>query len=100
MICLAVTMLDLANNTVQGPTQPLLVDHYGFQLMNGIDGQYIFRSWYLTQFEGLLQLHSLFDPSHGVEKLQEHNLTPNNMENLEQNFLKNLFKVMDKSQIL
>lgn len=56
----------------------------------------IFRSWYLEQFEDLMHMYSLFDPCHGAEKLQQQNLTPDDVENLEQNFLKNLFKVMEK----
>jgi hypothetical protein len=59
--------------------------------------EYIFRSWYLTQFEDLMQLYSIFDPSHGAEKLQQQSLSPCDVDNLEQNFLKNLFQVMEKS---
>lgn len=58
--------------------------------------EYIFRTWYLEQFEDLMQLYSLFDPCHGAEKLQQQKLTPDEVDNLEQNFLKNLFKVMEK----
>lgn len=58
--------------------------------------EYIIRAWYLTQFEDMMQLYSLFDPSNGAKKLQQQSLTLDNVDNLEQRFLKNLFKVMEK----
>ncbi|KAK9030630.1 hypothetical protein V6N11_032051 [Hibiscus sabdariffa] len=59
--------------------------------------EYMVRAWYLLQFEDLMQLHSLFDPVHGAQKLQQQNLTPNEIDILEQNFLTYLFQVMEKS---
>ncbi|XP_057491981.1 uncharacterized protein LOC130777593 [Actinidia eriantha] len=59
--------------------------------------EYIIRAWYLRQFEDLLQLYSLFDPVHGTRKLEQQNLTPENIDILEHNFLTCLFQVMDKS---
>lgn len=55
--------------------------------------EYTVRAWYLTQFEDMMQLYSLFDPS---KKLQQQSLTLDNVDSLEQRFLKNLFKVMEK----
>lgn len=55
------------------------------------------RSWYFLQFEDLMQLYSLFDPIHGAAKLEQQNLSPQEVDVLEQNFLTHLFKVMDKS---
>ncbi|KAK8637538.1 hypothetical protein V6N13_064955 [Hibiscus sabdariffa] len=59
--------------------------------------EYMVRAWYLLQFEDLMQLYSLFDPVHGAQKLQQQNLTPNEIDILEQNFLTYLFQVMEKS---
>ncbi|XP_010551949.1 PREDICTED: uncharacterized protein LOC104822425 [Tarenaya hassleriana] len=59
--------------------------------------EYTVRAWYLLQFEDLMQLYSLFDPVHGAQKLQQQNLTPGEIDILEQNFLTYLFQVMDKS---
>ncbi|KAL7232897.1 hypothetical protein ACSBR2_010827 [Camellia fascicularis] len=59
--------------------------------------EYTIRAWYLLQFEDLMQLFSLFDPVHGTEKLEQQNLTPDEIDILEQNFLTYLFQVMDKS---
>uniref|UniRef100_A0A0D3EII1 Aminopeptidase n=1 Tax=Brassica oleracea var. oleracea TaxID=109376 RepID=A0A0D3EII1_BRAOL len=44
-----------------------------------------------------VQLYSLFDPVHGAQKLQQQNLTSQEIDVLEQNFLAYLFQVMDKS---
>ncbi|KAF5198841.1 Aminopeptidase [Thalictrum thalictroides] len=55
------------------------------------------RSWYFLQFEDLMQLYSLFDPIHGAKKLEQQNLTSEEVDILEQNFLKHLFQVMNKS---
>ncbi|KAE8718461.1 UPF0496 protein [Hibiscus syriacus] len=41
--------------------------------------------------------YSLFDPVYGAQKLQQQNLTPAEIDVLEQNFLTYLFQVMDKS---
>lgn len=59
--------------------------------------EYTIRAWYLLQFEDLMQLYSLFDPIHGDKKLQQQNLSSDEIDVLEQNFLSYLFEVMDKS---
>ncbi|KAM7251152.1 hypothetical protein ACFE04_023035 [Oxalis oulophora] len=59
--------------------------------------EYTIRAWYLLQFEDLMQLYSLFDPVHGAQKLEQQNLSPDEIDVLEQNFLTYLFQVMDKS---
>lgn len=59
--------------------------------------EYTIRAWYLLQFEDLMQLYSLFDPVHGAQKLEQQNLSPEEIDILEQNFLSYLFQVMAKS---
>ncbi|KAI5651037.1 hypothetical protein M9H77_37042 [Catharanthus roseus] len=59
--------------------------------------EYTIRAWYLLQFEDLMQLYSLFDPVHGAQKLAQQNLSPDEIDVLEQNFLTYLFQVMEKS---
>ncbi|KAG7981528.1 hypothetical protein I3843_04G000800 [Carya illinoinensis] len=59
--------------------------------------EYTIRAWYLLQFEDLMQLYSLFDPIHGAQKLEQQNLSPDDTDILEQNFLTYLFQVMEKS---
>ncbi|XP_050234086.1 uncharacterized protein LOC126682436 isoform X2 [Mercurialis annua] len=59
--------------------------------------EYTVRAWYLLQFEDLMQLYSLFDPVTGAQKLQQQNLSPEEIDVLEQNFLTYLFQVMEKS---
>ncbi|TXG54956.1 hypothetical protein EZV62_020212 [Acer yangbiense] len=59
--------------------------------------EYTIRAWYLLQFEDLMQLYSLFDPVTGSGKLKQQNLSPQEIDVLEQNFLTYLFQVMDKS---
>ncbi|XP_047150872.1 uncharacterized protein LOC124822844 [Vigna umbellata] len=59
--------------------------------------EYTIRAWYLLQFEDLMQLYSLFDPVHGAQKLEQQNLSPEEIDVLEQNFLTYLFQVMEKS---
>ncbi|XP_042969294.1 uncharacterized protein LOC122302216 isoform X6 [Carya illinoinensis] len=59
--------------------------------------EYTIRAWYLLQFEDLMQLYSLFDPIHGAQKLKQQNLSPEEIDVLEQNFLMYLFQVMKKS---
>ncbi|KAB1669172.1 hypothetical protein ES319_1Z069200v1 [Gossypium barbadense] len=44
-----------------------------------------------------MQLYSLFDPVHGAQKLQQQNLSSEEVDVLEQNFLTYLFQVMEKS---
>ncbi|CDP20666.1 unnamed protein product [Coffea canephora] len=55
--------------------------------------EYTIRAWYLLQFEDLMQLYSLFDPVHGAQKLQQQNLSLDEIDILEQNFLTYLFQV-------
>ncbi|XP_074294362.1 uncharacterized protein LOC141622209 [Silene latifolia] len=59
--------------------------------------EYTIRAWYLLQFEDLMQLYSLFDPIHGARKLEQQNLSPEEIDVLEQNFLSYMFEVMEKS---
>lgn len=59
--------------------------------------EYTVRAWYLLQFEDLMQLCSLFDPVYGAKKLEQQNLSPDEVDVLEQNFLTYLFQVMEKS---
>lgn len=59
--------------------------------------EYTIRAWYLLQFEDLMQLYSLFDPVHGGQKLRQQNLSSEEIDVLEQNFISYLFQVMDKS---
>ncbi|KMZ60285.1 hypothetical protein ZOSMA_5G01520 [Zostera marina] len=58
---------------------------------------YTVRAWYLLQFEDLMQLYSLFDPVSGDKKLEQQNLSSEEIDALEINFLICLFQVMDKS---
>eukprot|EP00250_Pteridium_aquilinum_P012831 c20971_g1_i1 orf=147-1628(+) len=55
------------------------------------------RAWYHSEFEELMQLYSLFDPVHGVKKLEQQSLSPAKVDSLEQQFLHHLFKIMEKS---
>ncbi|CAK7325998.1 unnamed protein product [Dovyalis caffra] len=55
--------------------------------------EYTIRAWYLLQFEDLMQLYSLFDPMSGAKKLEQQNLSPTEIDVLEQNFLTYLFQV-------
>ncbi|KAK7315745.1 hypothetical protein VNO77_34316 [Canavalia gladiata] len=59
--------------------------------------EYTIRVWYLLQFEDMMQLYALFDPISGSKKLEQQNLTKKEIDELEQNFLKYLFQVMQKS---
>ncbi|CAL9210536.1 unnamed protein product [Musa hybrid cultivar] len=59
--------------------------------------EYTIRAWYLLQFEDLMQLYSLFDPVHSVKRLEQQNLSPEEIDVLEQNFLTYFFQVMEKS---
>ncbi|GJV55848.1 hypothetical protein Tco_1456853 [Tanacetum coccineum] len=59
--------------------------------------EYTIRAWYLLQFEDLMQLYSLFDPVSGSKKLEKQNLSSQEIDVLEQNFLSYMFKVMEKS---
>jgi hypothetical protein len=44
-----------------------------------------------------MQLYSLFDPVSGEKRLEQQNLTPEEIETLEFNFMTYLFQVMEKS---
>ncbi|RZS27473.1 hypothetical protein BHM03_00060950 [Ensete ventricosum] len=55
--------------------------------------EYTIRAWYLLQFEDLMQLYSLFDPVHSVKRLEQQNLSPEEIDVLEQNFLTYFFQV-------
>ncbi|RWR86916.1 Disease resistance protein [Cinnamomum micranthum f. kanehirae] len=59
--------------------------------------EYMVRAWYLLQFEDLMQLFSLFDPIYGGKRLEQQNLSSEEIDVLEQNFLTDLFQVMEKS---
>ncbi|ONK72107.1 uncharacterized protein A4U43_C04F15780 [Asparagus officinalis] len=59
--------------------------------------EYTIRAWYILQFEDLMQLFSLFDPVHGGQRLEQQNLSPEEIDVLEQNLLTYLFQVMEKS---
>ncbi|KAL8557416.1 hypothetical protein ACS0TY_004733 [Phlomoides rotata] len=59
--------------------------------------EYTIRAWYMLQFEDLMQLYFLFDPVHGNQKLQQQNLSSDEVDILEQNFLTDLFQIMEKS---
>ncbi|KAH6813830.1 aminopeptidase, partial [Perilla frutescens var. frutescens] len=59
--------------------------------------EYTIRAWYMLQFEDLMQLYSLFDPVHGTQKLEQQNLSSDEIDILEQNFLRYLFQIMQKS---
>ncbi|XP_030956203.1 uncharacterized protein LOC115978324 isoform X1 [Quercus lobata] len=59
--------------------------------------EYTIRAWYLLQFEDMMQLYTLFDPIHGAQKLEQQNLTPEEVDEFEIKFLMHLFQVMDKS---
>ncbi|KAG6499625.1 hypothetical protein ZIOFF_039415 [Zingiber officinale] len=59
--------------------------------------EYTIRAWYLLQFEDLMQLYSLFDPIHGNQRLKQQNIPSQEINDLELNFLKYFFQVMEKS---
>ncbi|KAJ0973528.1 hypothetical protein J5N97_021487 [Dioscorea zingiberensis] len=59
--------------------------------------EYTIRAWYLLEFEDLLQLYSLFDPVHGGRRLEQQDLSSDEIDVLEQNFLTYFFNVMEQS---
>ncbi|KDP41867.1 hypothetical protein JCGZ_26885 [Jatropha curcas] len=59
--------------------------------------EYTIRAWYLLHFEDLMTLYALFEPIYGAKKLKQHNLTPEEIDSCEQQFLTCLFQIMDKS---
>ncbi|OMO99276.1 hypothetical protein COLO4_13386 [Corchorus olitorius] len=59
--------------------------------------EYTIRAWYLIQFDDLMQLFSLFEPVHGAERLEQQDLSPEEIDVLEQDFLKSLLKIINKS---
>ncbi|KMZ68409.1 hypothetical protein ZOSMA_23G00640, partial [Zostera marina] len=59
--------------------------------------EYTVRAWYLLQFEDLMQLYSLFDPAHGSQRLEQQNLSSEEIDALEMDLLTFLLQVMEKS---
>ncbi|XP_056164888.1 uncharacterized protein LOC115681864 isoform X2 [Syzygium oleosum] len=59
--------------------------------------EYAIRAWYNLQFEEMMYLHSLFDPVHGARKLEQQNMTPEDIDSSEEKFLTDLLQVMEKS---
>ncbi|MBA0614729.1 hypothetical protein Godav_014982 [Gossypium davidsonii] len=57
--------------------------------------EYTIRSWYLLQFEDLMQLYSLFDPVNGARKLQQQNLSSEEVDVME----KSNFKIATDEEI-
>lgn len=55
------------------------------------------RAWYHPQFEEFMQLYSLFSPLHGAKKLEQQGFSPARVDILEQQFLRHLFQIMEKS---
>ncbi|GMY12965.1 DUF3754 domain-containing protein, partial [Fagus crenata] len=54
--------------------------------------EYTIRALYHIQFEDMMQLYTLFDPIHGAQKLEQQNLTPEEINVFELNFLAFLFQ--------
>ncbi|CAN0876016.1 hypothetical protein LINGRAHAP2_LOCUS11055 [Linum grandiflorum] len=59
--------------------------------------EYTIRAWYLLHFEEMMQLYALFEPVHGDRKIEQQNLTPEDVDICERNFLNCLFQVMERS---
>ncbi|KAF3337109.1 hypothetical protein FCM35_KLT17696 [Carex littledalei] len=59
--------------------------------------EYVIRASYLIHFENMMELYSLFDPVHGASKIKEMNLSPEQVDELEQKFLSYFFEVMKQS---
>ncbi|KAL9241826.1 hypothetical protein vseg_015890 [Gypsophila vaccaria] len=59
--------------------------------------EYTIRAWYLVQFEEMMHLYNLFEPVLGARKLEERDLTEDEIDELEQKFLVYVFQMMDKS---
>ncbi|XP_065865943.1 uncharacterized protein [Euphorbia lathyris] len=59
--------------------------------------EYTIRAWYFLQFEDLMQCYALFEPIFGSKKLEQQNLSPEDIDIIEEKFLTCLFQVMDKS---
>ncbi|XP_048502324.1 uncharacterized protein LOC104897658 isoform X5 [Beta vulgaris subsp. vulgaris] len=59
--------------------------------------EYTIRAWYHVQFEEMMQLHTLFEPVVGAKKLEERDLSEDEIDELEQKFLVHLFQMMSKS---
>lgn len=60
-----------------------------FYLLRAFSPNFVLMAFYYLQ-----QLYSLFDPVHGAQKLQQQNLTSQEIDVLEQNFLAYLFQVL------
>ncbi|XP_057542484.1 uncharacterized protein LOC130820942 isoform X1 [Amaranthus tricolor] len=59
--------------------------------------EYTIRAWYLVFFEEMMQLFNLFEPVVGARKLEERNLSEDEIDELEQKFIFLLFKMIHKS---
>lgn len=58
---------------------------------------YTIRAWYLVQFEEMMQLYTLFDPIRGGQTLDQQNLSPEQIDVSEMDFLSYFFQMMEKS---
>ncbi|XP_074309209.1 uncharacterized protein LOC141643799 isoform X2 [Silene latifolia] len=59
--------------------------------------EYTIRAWYLVQFEEMMHLYNLFEPVMGARKLEERDLSEEEINELEQKFVGYLFQMMEKS---
>ncbi|KAL2934566.1 Adhesion G protein-coupled receptor B3, partial [Bienertia sinuspersici] len=59
--------------------------------------EYTIRAWYILQFEDMMHLYDFFDPVYGAQKLEQQNLSPEEIDILEEKFLSYVMQVMDKS---
>ncbi|WCJ40253.1 hypothetical protein M5689_021183 [Euphorbia peplus] len=59
--------------------------------------EYTIRAWYFLQFEDLMNCYALFEPIFGSNKMEQQNLSPEEIDIFEEKFLDCLFQVMDKS---
>ncbi|XP_056687593.1 uncharacterized protein [Spinacia oleracea] len=59
--------------------------------------EYTIRAWYHVQFDEMMQLFTLFEPVVGARKLEDLNLSEDEIDELEQKFLVLLFQMMNKS---
>ncbi|KAH9625098.1 hypothetical protein KSS87_018087 [Heliosperma pusillum] len=55
--------------------------------------EYTVRAWYLVQFEEMMHLYSLVEPVKGARKLEERDLTEEEIDERELKFLGYLFEV-------
>ncbi|KAJ3678213.1 hypothetical protein LUZ60_002016 [Juncus effusus] len=59
--------------------------------------EYVIRAWHHKDFDILMDSYLLFDPVGGAARMKERNLTSDEIDELEQKFLKHLFEMMKKS---